>query len=274
MNSIVMTTLSLVASVTGPSQAGQTPRLAPTGKWAVEYADTQCVLSRPYETGAGPLTFGVRTWPVAGWIDILLTQPQPGSATPQSGRAKFVIGPTGAAIDTSYTSAVAAAGQPRITTLTIPEDALDTLADAPSADIVLSGKPRISLVLLLIKPALHALATCNADLLRTWHIDPAERTLAVTKAEAIAPERWITNADFPSQVLDRKPHGALMLVWLIDTDGRVKNCSVVTPSGEPSADAAACAAITQRGRYRPARDKDGKPIATHSGRRIVWNDVR
>ncbi|WP_457348826.1 energy transducer TonB [Sphingomonas sp. UYP23] len=248
--------------------------MQPTAKWAVDYADTQCVLSRPYETGAGPLTFGVRTWPVSGWIDIILIEPHPSSANTQSGRAKFVMGPTVAAIDTSYTSAVAAKDQPRITTLTIPEEALATLADAPSVDLVFSGKARVSVALLLMKPALHALSTCNADLLRTWHIDPAERTLAVTKAKAIGPERWITNADVPSQVLDPTPQGAVMLVWLIDTDGRVKNCSVVIPSGEPSADAAACAAITQHGRYRPALDKDGTPLATHSGRRIFWNDVR
>lgn len=269
MKTMLITALLALGAASPPNAP-----LQPTGKWAVEYADSQCVLSRAYETGAGPLIFGLRTWPVFGSIDIILTQPHPSSAGTQSGRAKLVMGPTGAAIDTSYTSAVATVGKPRITTMTIPEDALDTLVDATSADIVLSGKPSLSLALLLMKPALHALSTCNADLSRTWHIDPAERTLAVIKAEAIAPEQWISNADVPSQVLDRTPHGAVRLVWLVDTDGRVKNCSVVTPSGEPSADAAACAAITQRGRYRPARDKDGNRIATHSGRQIVWNDVR
>ncbi|HCB75786.1 MAG TPA: energy transducer TonB, partial [Sphingomonas bacterium] len=33
---------------------------------------------------------------------------------------------------------------------------------------------------------------------------------------------------------------------------------------------AACRAITRRGRYSPALDQSGNPIATSSSRRVVW----
>lgn len=248
--------------------------LRPTGKWSVEYADNLCLLSRAYGAADAPLSLGIRPWPLSDFVDIVLMQPNGSTSDVQTGNAKLVIGPSQAAISASYTSTVATKDRPRITTITVPRDTLARLAVATSVDIALSGKVPLSLDLPRIKTALGALSTCTDDLLRTWHIDPAEQSLMVTRPEAInGLAQWITNDDFPSDVLARKAQGSMMVVWLIDTDGKVKNCSVVTSSGEPTADIAACAAITKRGHYRPARDKDGGPIAIHSGRRIVWNSV-
>lgn len=267
-----MKTILIAASLALSAPATMEAPLQPTGKWTVEYADDLCVLSRTYGTADAPLIFGIRPSPLSDSIEIVLIQPNGGVGGVQTGSAKLVIRPGKAPIDASYTSTVAATDKPRITKFAVPRDTLATFADATSVDIALSGKAPLPFALSRMKAALNALSTCTDDLLRTWHIDPAEQSLVATRPEAItALTQWITNDDWPSGLLARKGHGSMLIVWLIDTDGRVKNCRVVTSSGEPSADAAACAAITKRGHYRPARDKDGNPIAIHSSRRIVWN---
>lgn len=135
----------------------------------------------------------------------------------------------------------------------------------------MAGKPHVSLTLVKTKSALAALSACTDDLLRTWHIDPAEQAgIATPPAPVSAAAEWISTDDYPADALARDTQGAVSIVWLIDTDGSVKNCGIAVTSGDVGLDSAACAAITKRGRYKPALDKDGKPIAVHSTRRVVW----
>ncbi|PXA84210.1 energy transducer TonB [Nostoc sp. 3335mG] len=49
----------------------------------------------------------------------------------------------------------------------------------------------------------------------------------------------------------------------VETDGRVGTCQVMRSSGNRALDEATCAAIQQHFKYKPARDSDGKPFATH-----------
>jgi len=61
-----------------------------------------------------------------------------------------------------------------------------------------------------------------------------------------------------------------VIAWTISTAGRVENCRTTSSSGSSALDRAACAAITRRGRYTPAQDASGNPIATTQTRRVVW----
>ena len=100
------------------------------------------------------------------------------------------------------------------------------------------------------------LRTFSAKAVRPWPDDQAARWRRAL--ETIAPRFAALHLPVPAEVL------------LIDTDGSVKNCGIAVTSGDVGLDSAACAAITKRGRYKPALDKDGKPIAVHSTRRVVW----
>lgn len=50
----------------------------------------------------------------------------------------------------------------------------------------------------------------------------------------------------------------LMLAYTVDENGQIDGCTVLRSSGYPAYDAAACAAMPQRYRFAPARDKSGK----------------
>ena len=84
------------------------------------------------------------------------------------------------------------------------------------------------------------------------------------------PADWITNDDYPDSALRGNEEGTSSISWTIGTSGRVENCHVTHSSGHSDLDEAACRAITRRGRYTPAKDQDGNPIAQTQSRNVVW----
>lgn len=266
-----MKTMLIAALLALGAPAGaETPRAA-TGKWTIEYANSMCVLSRDYDTDQKKLAFGLRPWPMGDSLEIVLIEPGGYGYGVQQGKVKVIVGQATTPIAGIYNSYFAPTAKTRVTTINVPHATLDAIADAPSIDIAMAEKPHLALALAKPKAALTALATCTDDLLRTWHVDPAEQAkVATPPAPASTVAEWISTDDYPADALSRNSHGTVSIVWLIDVDGKVKNCGIAATSGDPSLDGAACNAITLRGRYKPALDKDGKPIAIHSTRRVVW----
>ena len=84
------------------------------------------------------------------------------------------------------------------------------------------------------------------------------------------PADWITQDDYPASALRAEEQGTSAITWTINTQGRVENCRVTSSSGSSALDDAACRAITRRGRYAPAKDQNGNPIASSQSRRVVW----
>nr|WP_066546823.1 MULTISPECIES: energy transducer TonB [unclassified Sphingomonas] len=84
------------------------------------------------------------------------------------------------------------------------------------------------------------------------------------------PAEWVTTDDYPSRSLSAGEEGTTAVSWDINEQGRIENCRVTASSGSQALDRAACAALTRRGRYTPAKDQNGNPIRSSSSRRIVW----
>lgn len=70
----------------------------------------------------------------------------------------------------------------------------------------------------------------------------------------------ITGRDYPERPLRAGIGGTLYVRYIVGVKGRVSDCRVVRSSGNAELDETTCRLITQRFRYRPRRDPDGKPI--------------
>ncbi|OYY68440.1 energy transducer TonB [Sphingomonas sp. 28-63-12] len=81
---------------------------------------------------------------------------------------------------------------------------------------------------------------------------------------------WISQDDYPPSALREEKEGTSVIAWTINTQGRVEGCHTVQTSGSSDLDDAACRALTRRGRYKPAQDQNGNPIATTKSRRVRW----
>ena len=81
---------------------------------------------------------------------------------------------------------------------------------------------------------------------------------------------WVSVDDYPPAAIRGGDQGTSVIAWTINTTGRVENCHTTQSSGSAALDDAACRAITRRGRYSPAMNATGQPIATTKSRRVKW----
>jgi periplasmic protein TonB len=76
--------------------------------------------------------------------------------------------------------------------------------------------------------------------------------------EQIAGE--ITSRDYPRALREAGIGGRVGVVFKVEPNGRVGNCTVTRSSGVPELDALTCRLIQQRFVYRPTTDRYGRPI--------------
>lgn len=73
----------------------------------------------------------------------------------------------------------------------------------------------------------------------------------------------IPNSEYRRFVaLSGRKNGSVGIVVKVNTDGSASQCRVIRSSGLPSADSLMCQLATQHVRFRPARDPQGRPVAS------------
>jgi protein TonB len=81
-------------------------------------------------------------------------------------------------------------------------------------------------------------------------------------------------SDLPPDLRKSRSGGDITVRYRIGTDGRVSGCTVVSSSGRPDLDAGTCQRITERFRFRPARDARGDPVPFVMTETHGWDDVQ
>jgi len=77
--------------------------------------------------------------------------------------------------------------------------------------------------------------------------------------------------DFPVETRDKRIGTSVVIVFTVGTDGRVHDCRVRDPSGDPRSDTITCQLAEQRFRFRPATDAAGNPVPAPYGWRQSWH---
>lgn len=98
---------------------------------------------------------------------------------------------------------------------------------------------------------------------------------APSKARGAAPKNqadWASRIqdDYPGDALRQNKEGRVGLEVTVGPEGRVTACSVVSSSGTPSLDNAACAGMQRFARYTPALDAAGNPTSSSMRQSIVY----
>ena len=99
---------------------------------------------------------------------------------------------------------------------------------------------------------------------------PMPPSVAGSPPQAINRHGWITSDDYPAAALRAEEQGTVNMRLTIDPAGRVSACTVTASSGSAALDAAGCRLLRSRGRYRPARDAEGRPTTGAIAERIRW----
>jgi protein TonB len=80
----------------------------------------------------------------------------------------------------------------------------------------------------------------------------------------------IVHADYPRSAVRERIGGTVITRLAIGPDGRVSDCTIRRSSGSADLDHTTCRLIIQRFRFDPARDRDGRPIASVTGWQQRW----
>ena len=78
----------------------------------------------------------------------------------------------------------------------------------------------------------------------------------------------LTNRDYPDAAKRARLQGIVDVRFIVQTDGRVRDCHIDHSSGSAELDRMTCGIIEQRLLYNPALDAAGKPVEEMSGRRF------
>lgn len=81
---------------------------------------------------------------------------------------------------------------------------------------------------------------------------------------------WFSTDDYPAAAIRAEDEGIVAVTLAIAADGRVAGCTVTQTSGSSALDQATCRLYRARGRFAPARDEVGNPIASRYSDRVRW----
>jgi TonB family protein len=116
--------------------------------------------------------------------------------------------------------------------------------------------------------ALAKLRDCTSDLLSKWGLSK-EAQSRVAKWPEVSGGSGFGPGDYPDRAVQRGAIGSPEAVLQISPAGRVESCTIVKSSGHDDIDQATCAKAV-RLRFKPAMDRDGKPMSSPYLLRIMW----
>lgn len=99
---------------------------------------------------------------------------------------------------------------------------------------------------------------------------PAPPTVSKAAGPKGDASRWFSSDDYPASALRAEAQGTTGMAFDIDTAGKVSNCRISQSSGNADLDETACRLMMRRGRFSPALDQNGSPIASSGTRRVTW----
>ncbi|HEX6072510.1 MAG TPA: TonB family protein [Sphingomicrobium sp.] len=233
----------------------------PTGKWVVNFAESQCILSRDYGTPDKP--FALIFEPSAMGDRISLIVLRPGKFDDLAKQpAKLRFEPLRLVIETdAFAYGVQSKELVRIN-FTIEREHLERTLDAKS--ITINGRRLVNVGFSVpgFRSAWKVLDACRADLLATWGIPVKLQARFKTPAKPLKETlgAYFTSDDYPSAALNKGEEGRVRSRMLVETSGAVSKCDVISSSGSKALDDVTCKIILKRVRYSPALDIDGKPM--------------
>lgn len=272
MMKLTIAAISAVLLTSTASAQQPAPRLTPSTKWSVDYADAQCTLSRTFGADAQALQLALVTIPGKDSADLVVLEPGASNKVPK--QAKLAISVVeGKTIEASAPLAVAKDGN-LITLGQISRADLSEIRSATSIDLTLNGS-KVALALSSTAGALGALATCEDTLVRKWGYDPQRLAQIKTRpAPKGQPGTWLTDDDYPAKSLKRREQGIVRFRLDLDDSGKTQNCAILASSGYPELDSATCSLMLRRTQFTPARDAQGAPLHSMYFGQFIWRIPR
>jgi hypothetical protein len=102
-----------------------------------------------------------------------------------------------------------------------------------------------------------------------WNVGPdhAEKIAADARGDL---RSLFSEDDYPLAMILADKSGSARFGLLIDESGKVKDCTVMEPSGIAVLDGRSCGIIVEKAKLTPAVGPDGKPVRSFWVQQVTW----
>jgi TonB family protein len=255
--------LLLSASV----QAADSPR-QPAKPWTVDYLPSQCVASRDYGSEERPLFLVLKPSPFGGVMRLVVVEKGRAPVAQFDGKLSFDGKPALRAGVLTYTDDK---NDNRAAAVNIPMAYFKANRTARSLSLW-GGWLSQTLVITKLPEVAAELEKCLQSLQQEWSIGLSDRARRISREAA--PKKpmnsYFSRTDYPMPALRDGQSGSVKLVFLVDENGTVSDCSVDETSGVASLDAMSCYVMQSRAKFTPAAGPDGRPTKSAYCSRVTW----
>jgi TonB family protein len=257
----------LLGSTAAAAQPAAAPR-APTGKWAVDFSDAQCLASRPYGKPGDSLDLVLKAPPLGDAVQVAIMRTGPPVAVTQV--AASVTFDSLAPYKTSVLVFGMKESALQTFTLNLPPAEVSRLRTAKTVAFRTADLSE-TLAITQLPSLMKMLDKCVTDLRQGWNIGSSdgEKSMLSQRARANL-ARYIKNTDYPRVAMDRNATGIVKFAVLINETGRIADCTVMETSGVAALDAQTCAIMKSRAKFEPAIGPNGKAAKDAAIARVRW----
>lgn len=240
------------------------PPLAPAGPWYVRAEEEMCLLERRYPLG--DRTMSLIFQPLLDLDQMEVYVISPGQGQQYAGKFSARVASSPEPFAGSYYSVGMPKTKNRLTRLTADRRLLEGLKDGDTLQI--QAKP-VDQTFTIVRPdkARVALQSCIDSLKKAWGIDADMAARAVVPMEG-NPARYFGPDAYPYEAYRQGVYGRVVALLNIGTTGAVDHCRIVSSAGQLLNEGTCKAAA--RIRFKPPRDKDGKPLASTYVLPVRW----
>lgn len=257
--------IAFVTLIGSPAAASE--YLEPSGKWVIDYAEAQCLATRPFGSGSSAFYLLLKPSPTSDVMQMaVIKDGQRAAGVQRDGAVRF-----GEAQPTKIKFLEYGTSEKKsVRSVNLSPELVVQLSRAPTTELrVGSSVTRIDTG--PMAAVIKVLENCRDDLRTYWNIVPAKRDALKAPARSVVPIYSLFNSDdYPAQAVSSHESGATSVVALVDEQGVVRDCMVDATSGIATLDAMTCIVIRKRGKFEPAIGADGKPSRGSFTQRVRW----
>jgi TonB family protein len=267
VNQSVFAALATAALVFGSAQASAEDRL-PTQKWVVEFADSECLMSRQFGTEKDPLILAIRKYPMNNDSSLFILRGSKDKAY-RSGKAVLEFRPGQPKVEVSYDAYGLATKDLRRVSIDLTEEQFEAMEQAGRLGIAIPGEVEGAFQLSSLQQVLKLGDRCAVELGEAWGFSAQEQARIRTppKGDAL---KVISSGDYPDDAIRNDEQGSVLARLIIEPSGKAADCVVLQSSGSTSLDQTTCRIGMWRGHFSPAIDIDGKPVRGLVTIRLRW----
>lgn len=261
-----MKILAAVIVIALAALAGPVPTAVPTGKWVVDFDDNYCLASRSFTADGQEVAFGLQPWPTDEGARAFIQTPRQLTSWDWE-KAEIYIGSERLKVSPLLAEPVVKPGHVRYI-LSLDKDQLLKLEEAERFTV--DGEHvRVQFPVTELPRVRKVLDDCVVGLLQAWGLSRETQASLATfpKADLTSAFR---SRDYPVEAIQRGAIGYVDVVLSVGADGKVKDCRFARASGHKELDETTCLKLRKRSKFEPARDRNGRPVASPYFTSIRW----